>query len=216
MNAASSRVSSSANPMILMARAVLQFEASKMTATLSEGRELGPMARRRAPASETRAVTVTAAIGRSARRRRYSVRPPSVTVNELGAKVRPAERSSSAMVSIAVEWSVLTPSSSVLVAVADTRACRSGVSTLLSKAVMVTRPELAVWPAGMVKVAPSCRQSSSVDGGTGAVATVIVVTAGEGAVKRAVTTLTPPFSEMTDGVRVRTTSGGSSSASAMV
>ena len=97
-------------------------------------------------------------------------------------------------------------------AVAETRTCLFGVSTLLLTAVIVTTPVLVVAPAAMVSTLFVLSVKSSATAGEIAVAsTVTVVVALDSPLNVAVTVLTPPLSLMDDGVKTNVTLGCPSS-----
>ena len=121
---------------------------------------------------------------------------------------------------LSARFTVGVPSSSVMVrrtssgfdtppplAVPDTVTVLLGASTLLSTAVMVTVPVLAVRPAAMVRVVPAWVKSPGTAGLTADDDTVTVTVRLDAPDRLAVTLLTPPASEIEAGLSAKLTVG---------
>ena len=87
----------------------------------------------------------------------------------------------------------------------------SGASTALFTAVIVTTPVLVVWPATIVSVVPESVKSPETAGESGAAETVTTTDSLDVPLSVAVTTLSPPFSLIEDGLSTRLTVGDPSS-----
>ena len=97
------------------------------------------------------------------------------------------------------------------VTVPETVTVLSGASTLLFTAVSVTAPVLVVWPAAIVSVVPLCVKSVETAGESADADTVTTTGALDAPLSVAVTTLSPPFSEIEDGLSTRLIVGAPSS-----
>ena len=154
-------------------------------------------------------VTVTAALDACDSSAVTVLVPPFSEIEaELSSSVTVGVPSSSVMVSVWFEG----PVTVAPVADPDTVTVLFGASTLLLTAVIVTVPVLAVEPAAIVSLLFVDTVKSLLVAGLTALVETVTVTAALAAVDSvAVTVLTPPLSEIEDGVSTSVTIGASSS-----
>ena len=159
----------------------------------------------------TRTVTAVAAAGLS---RAVTVATPPASESDArdSASAACGAPSSSTMASSAAAGSATPwPPAACPDTVTAASSLPSGSSRLLSLAVIVTTPALAVAPAAMVRVVPAWLKSPTTAPVPAAAAIVTVTAWPEGWESPAVTVATPPFSAMAAGARARARVGRESS-----